>query len=660
MAKIIPFLSRLDQDRLKNIDQLVSRARNLVMTGFESIDWASSTWLITAGRLSTSPGKRQGAAAINFSTPKQLGAEALTGAWGDVVKALICLRFHSNSQAMANQRNFVTAISYVWYSAGDRELIRLNPEILTKACEAIRTGGDYAETTAYNLYKAIHEFADYCDANWLCNVTLKFRYHGASRPDSVNGREQRRLDDPDIDVTTSEKMISPEALEAIGTLYQDVPKDHPQRVYVLMLTFLAFLGRRFSELALMPEQIVGTAINGERYVYTFPGKASRGDDYTPMEKVYVPTAAEWIIEECVEEFRELSAAPRETAIEMFSVEGPDLRFLKGMADDHRLYKEDLLYFGLPNLVGANGWARKNGLAYPDPDKLTSQGIRPAKPSHYTTKAAVVAYGNSLYDQSQISHLKVDGTGRKYYAKDMLILRHMGLSSGLYTPCISMPITHAMLNRFVKVDIHELLKQYVSDDFVLKVTSHQFRHTLNTLLDEGGLSDLMQTRWFNRSNPRDTKVYQHSSPAKKALMYREMIKLGEVGGPIAETYKLIPVTHQEAYLKARVQGVHDLGPGMCTHVFAQSPCPKHLECQSGCNEYSWVKGDEASKQEVVRMYGVQVRQLEAAKEKYQSKRKGESEQWLTHVRLKMTTLELQLSDFGIDPEVLKVEVLTCEV
>ena len=143
------------------------------------------------------------------------------------------------------------------------------------------------------------------------------------------------------------------------------------------------------------------------------------------------------------------------------------------------------------------------------------------------------------------------------------------------------------------------------------------------------------------------------------MYREMIKLGEVGGPISEAYQQTPVDHKDAFLIARVRAVHDLGPGMCTHAFAQSPCPKGLECQAECNEYSWIKNSESGKAESVRMYSIQVLQVEAARQKYESKRKGQSEQWLAHAAKKLGVLERQLVDYGVDPQALRIEVLNSE-
>ena len=654
MKNVVRFISQLEQDRWSNLLALVECAKRLSMVGFEAVEWDSPTWLIQAGSLTKSPGKRPGPAEINFCYHPSVGGLPLEGSWGSAAKALMCLRFHRNSQMMSNQRNFVTAIAFVAHMAGDRELFQLNREVLEQACDAIRD--QYAASTAYNLHKAAMEFADLCDANSLCNVSLKFKYSKLHRPANVNGRQQRQLEDVENEQTVADKMISPEVLKALGVLYQDVPESHKHRLYIVMLTFLAFLGRRFSELALLPLQEIGQFANGERYIRIFPGKASRGDAPDLMDRVALPTEAEWIIEDCLVEFGVLSKAARETAVEMRRTNGPDLRFLDGFPEDYVFYKKDFLALGFPDLVGVNGWIRKQGLTVPDPNKLTSKGIRSANPPHCTERSAFIEYCNSLFDSAYVQSLKTDPQGKSYFPEDMMILRHMGTASGAYTPCIALPVTHAMLNRFIKHDIYELMKQYHPDGELDRFTSHQFRHTLNTLLDEGRLSDLMQTKWFNRKNPRDTKAYQHTSPQKKALMYREKIKLGEVGGPIAEIYESLPVERKEVFLIAKVKAVHDVGAGMCTRVFAQSPCPKGTQCQSECEEYSWLKGSESARDEVMRMYRVVVIQHETAKQKYASKRPGESGQWLIMIEKKRGVLEKQLTDFKVDIEALKAEAL----
>lgn len=645
IPKVVPFVSGLEIDRENNVRLLVERAKKIVPLGFEAVEWCASTWLVTDGPLSVSPGKRAGDASINFITPPKLGAKPFNGEWGDVIKALMMLGFHRKPTAMANIRKFVASAGCIAHFAGTTPLRALTHEILDKACAEI--SALYSESTAYGMHKSIHEFADYCDSNYLCNSLLRYRYLAFKRPLSSNSREQRRLEDAESEITKSEKMVSEKVLEAIGALFVDVPKDHNLRIYVVMLTFLAFLGRRFSELAMLPIQSFAPAPNGELRIYTFPGKASSADEPDPLEAVYVPTEAEEVIKQCMEEFEYLSRSPRLTAQRMRISNGPDLTFIPNVSSMHRFYKQDLIDLGLPNLLGLNGWARLNGFAFPDDARPNSAGVVTGRVSYFTTKEGIVGYCRSHFDRRQVMPLKIASSGKKYFAEDMLLLRFLGTSSGAYAKWIAQPISHAQLTRFIRHDIKNLVKEYVGEGLQLQFTSHQFRHTLNTLLDEGGLSELMQTHWFNRSNPRDTKAYQHSSPQKKALIFREMIKLGEVGGPLADTYHQLPVHQRDAFLLARTRAIHDLGVGICSHSFAQSPCPKGVECHAECDEFSWIKGDEAAKEETVRLYKINVVQIETATQKYSSKRPGASEQWLDFLNKKKVVMQKQLADHGVD-------------
>ena len=125
----------------------------------------------------------------------------------------------------------------------------------------------------------------------------------------------------------------------------------------------------------------------------------------------------------------------------------------------------------------------------------------------------------------------------------------------------------MVTTFLRY-LDDLVSKYASSSINSNFTSHHFRHTLNTLLDEGGLSDLLQTEWFGRKNPRDTKAYQHTSREKRALMLQEDIKKGRVGGHIVEKLKSIPITVHDAFLKAKVNAVRRIR--YLVHNFVQTP------------------------------------------------------------------------------------------
>lgn len=647
-AKVIAFIDRLEIDREANLAKLLSRAKIMKMEGFGTVDWPSPIWQIDAGRLTKQTGKNSDVATFNFLFSPKLGGAPLSRVWDDVCKALFILRFHKDNQAAPNQRNFIAAIGYIAYSAGElsQTLSTLTPQSLDDACRKISK--HYSESTAYNLHKAVAEFAGHCDANGLCRIAFKYKYAGMKRPESAGGVGHIRLDDPKVGETNNDKIIEPQVFKIIGELYQNVPREHKYRFYVLLLTLLCCLGRRYSEISLLPLQSVESDGDGGSYIRYFPRKGSAGDVFTPLRKLFLPTDVVPIVHSVFDELRILCGAARETAAEMHRTGDVDLRFIAHISDHQRLFKEDLEALGVsPTVLSVNGWIRQNNLSFFDRDCLGKSGRKPRNPPSFTNKIGVSAYCRIDFSKIYIEPIHIDQSGEKYYLKDLLFVRHLGLSSGAYSCWVATQCTHSMMTTNLRY-FADLSQMYASSSREVDFTSHHFRHTLNTLMDEGGLSDLLQTEWFGRSNPRDTKAYQHTSREKRALLLREDIKKGRIGGPIAQQYAVLPTTVQEAFLKARVTAVHDIGPGLCTHNFSQTPCPRSLECDAKCDDYSWVKGDddESRLNELKRRYTVAMIARETAEARSKTGKPGKSIDWIIHNDKKLATLSQQLKDNNI--------------
>jgi len=258
---------------------------------------------------------------------------------------------------------------------------------------------------------------------------------------------------------------------------------------------------------------------------------------------------------------------------------------------------------------------------------------------------VTAYCNKDYSGSSVTAIHIDQNGTEYFLKDLMLVRHQGLSSGSYSHWLATQCTHSMLTTFMRY-FPKLAEEYASSSVEVDFTSHHFRHTLNTLLDEGGLSDLLQTEWFGRSNQKDTKAYQHTSREKRALMLREDIKNGRVGGKLAGQVKAVPVTVRDAVLKARVQAVHDVGTGICIHNFSQLPCERHLQCSADCDDYVWAKDDKGRLEEQKRQLALTSLARETAEERLKANKPKKSSDWLAHSDKKIKTLKAQLSDNGV--------------
>lgn len=647
-VSVAQFLTRLDKDRLANFASIVKKAKSLNLEGFDFDTWDDASWTICSGRLLKLSGKNVNQVTLNFYFAPTLGGTPMDGEWADMVKAFIALRFHRSQQAAPNQRNFITAISYVVYemvSRGDR-LFQLTPEILDLASN--RLAKDYSDGVAYNMHKAIGEFGAHCDANGLCNIFLNYKFSGMKRPENTGGIGQKRLDDKETLTTGGDKLVHPKVFKIIGELYLNVPEDHKYRLYVLVLTLIAMLGRRFSEIATLPNQVVNKDDQGRSYLKYFPRKQSQGDVFTPMRNLYLPTDVVSIIEPVISELKYLCTAPRTVASEMHVNREPDLFFLFDFSDDKRFYKGDLKKLHIPiNLLDPNGWIRKNGLAFSHVQKITLKGKASKSLSWFTRKNGLIAYCKKDFNLNSLEPIHIDQHGQKYFLKDLLIVKDIGLSSGAYAHWVATQLTHSMLTTFLRY-FPELATKYASSSLDVDFTSHHFRHTLNTLLDEGGLSDLLQTEWFGRSNSRDTKAYQHTSREKRALMLRADIKDGKVGGRLAEQIKLLPIGIQDAVLSARVNAVHDVGPGICVHNFVQTPCERHLQCSADCNDYVWAKGDEGRKEELKRIYAVTLIARKTAEAKTKDQKPKKSSDWLAHNDKKLSVLSKQMADYQIEP------------
>ena len=645
--KVVPFIAILEKDRKINFNKLIEKAKMLKPEGLENLDWDKSSWIISSGRLVKLTGKNTLSSTFNFCYSPSLGGNDFIGEWDLVAKTLFILRFHRKNQATPNQRNFITAIGYVAYYATKTktDLVRLTPEIFNKACRAISK--DYSESTAYNLHKAVAEFAGHCDANKLCSVLFKYKYSKMKRPDSAGGVGFKRLDDPTALETSSEKLIDPQVFRVLGELYQYVPKDHKYRFYVLVLTLLLCTGRRLSELTLLPYQELKKDIDGQEYLNYFPRKTTEGDAFTPMRKLFMPKQVLEIVRDVIPEINDLCEPARDTANEIYRTRDIDLRFLSKINDKKRLYYYDLEKLGLsPRLLAVNGWIRQNNLSSPDPDKITKQGRRTIIPMQYTDKKGVIAY--CRHDFKDVSHrpVHIDQNRRHFYLKDLMLVKYQGLSSGTYSCWNATGCTHSMLTTFLRY-LPALAKEYASEELKVDFVSHHFRHTLNTLLDEGGLSELMQTEWFGRKNPVDTKAYQHTSREKRMLMIREDIKKGRLQGQLVDQINAAPICVQDAIAKARIQATLDVGTGICVHNFSQLPCNRHLQCSADCKDYLWVKDDKGRLEELKRQHAFTTIARITAEKKSESAKPKKSIDWLVHNDKKLKTLNEQLYASGVE-------------
>lgn len=145
-----------------------------------------------------------------------------------------------------------------------------------------------------------------------------------------------------------------------------------------------------------------------------------------------------------------------------------------------------------------------------------------------------------------------------------------------------------------------------EDRRLSLNSHSLRHLQNTELFRLGVADTIITKRYNRKSVAQSYEYDHRSLeeelsqielppetevalGEKASIVAKMIKAGKATGPLVDAFKKIQKSEGDdaayQYLKVEADGFHATPYGHCINSFTVDPCPKNLECFTGCRHLS---------------------------------------------------------------------------
>lgn len=131
-----------------------------------------------------------------------------------------------------------------------------------------------------------------------------------------------------------------------------------------------------------------------------------------------------------------------------------------------------------------------------------------------------------------------------------------------------------------------------DGSPLSITTHQFRHHLNTLAQRGGMSQQEIARWSGRADVKQNRAYDHMDEFELLGMLREhspALQLGTSLEAVAEQLATkLPMTRQE-FNQLQIPTAHITELGFCIHDFVMSPCQRFRDCIN-CTEQVCIKGD----------------------------------------------------------------------
>jgi hypothetical protein len=182
---------------------------------------------------------------------------------------------------------------------------------------------------------------------------------------------------------------------------------------------------------------------------------------------------------------------------------------------------------------------------------------------------------------------------------------------------------------------------LSNGAPVNLSTHQARHWLCTMAENGGLGELAIANWAGRARLRDNASYDHRTEAEKSQGVRDLM-IPENANILVKIKNRLPVTFEE--LGKDLPGsaiVTELG--ICEHDYAITPCHRHGDCET-CKELVCIKGFSDSLELLKSREKEVALQLEKAMRDHEMGDFG-ADRWvsnhgwrLAHIRTKIRLLE----------------------
>lgn len=518
-------------------------------------------------------------------------------------------------------------------TTGESDPILTDATVLNRAAQLVAE--KYSDAAAYRIGGQLEMLAAFMSEHKLTMVPVNWRSHITRPGDAVRvGKE--------FDERRKEKMPSQAVLDALPQVYL-MATDPAEVIISSVAAILCASPDRISEVLTLPvdcevwqkDRHTGKDVYGLRW---WPAKGA-----DPMVKWIIPSMA-GVVQEAIRKIRKVTDEARQVA-KWYEDHPGELYLAKGT--EHLRGQERLSLHELADVIGLVDGASASAWCKSYKVKVTKErGIGMVRFADVQNAViSMLPKGFPLLDT--VNGLK--------YSEALFVVRSNELHQqrGTYkcaVETVSINQINTGLGSRVEHGFPSIFSRFgfaESDGSPIKVTTHQFRHYLNTLAQAGGMSQLDIAKWSGRKDIRQNAAYDHVTPGQMVQKIRDAIgNDSTVFGPIAELSKktLIP---RDEFARLVVPTAHTTDFGYCIHDYTMSPCQLHRDCIH-CSDLICVKGDEEKerrlRQQLEEARGLLRRAEEASKDGYYG-----SDRWLEHHSSTVERLS-QLCSIIDDPKV----------
>ena len=577
MNNLALFTTIQNANAQENLDEFIRFAReDLTIFGVD-LDFDSNSWDVTQYVDIKANKKKYSLVFTGFEAGHNIKSTKLSNAMQEPFlsfsKAYVRYIFGLNPvKAISHKVLLLRCIYRALIELADNNPIFINADIANRASQLLIE--KYTPAFAYRLASQLEKLIEFLSSKKMLLAPFQWR-NPIRRPSDT-----QRIGE-EADKRREDKMPSQAALDALPQIFRMATRD----IHVIVSETTAILlasPDRINEVLRLEEkcEIIRKNKDGAE-LYGLRWRGSKGAD--SAIKDIVSSMAD-VVKEALNKIRNETKAAREVAK---WYEGnpkkvflrPELEYLRANELLTPVEAADILW-GLngPKHVTYFPFKTKkiNGKAYIEFQALENWVISQL-PSEFP-----------IYDQD--SQLK--------YSESLYVALRNQFQGGKATyTCLIEPIGTNKINAYLggrslngTPSIFDVFDFFEPNGEHIVVTTHQFRHYLNTLALAGGMSEIEVSKWSGRKDAKQTSAYDHRTSSEIVQQIRDAVGNPDKSfGPIARLGRSNLIT-RDRISQLVVETVHTTDIGYCLHNFVASPCQLHLDCIN-CQEMVCIKGDK---------------------------------------------------------------------
>lgn len=596
MSELVYFSGKADLTAKQNLSDFNRHA--VANCPFQNIVWTDNSWDISTYLIGRNQGRTKKIAHFKSQRDESGSKSAVETPFDmpflEFAKSTfseIMRRFK-----LHEFRRFLYALQAIEQSLLNAELepcvTRVNANILDEASDILRAR---FKKDAWSVGRCLERIVT------ETIIPARLVNHNLSWKSSILYQQVVRNDrlDPTMREVNTSKLPHIQSILDLAKIHHE-SESLPDNITTGFASLAMFAPSRVSEILTLPVNCITSAQGDEGEMMGISWRPAKGG--SPMTKFSTSDASEEIAKEAVKFFTVLGASARIAA--KWYAENPGQLYLPPGFEHLRgqplTLREASLILGRKTTI-QRGHARRVGL-----ELLTQKTHDPERMDELSGARGTSLFSWDSLEQTVLAKLPatfpiLDGaSGLMWHEALFLIPEHTMRPNVDAHMNVPSTITTNMLNNQlganpagVTVFSRNGLKH--RDGSPIAITTHQFRHLLNTLAQSKHLSESLIAFWSGRKHVAQNAWYDH---LPQEAFIEAYTKLGDNGpelsvqGPIVDKARAMAenngLTHSQA-LKIELGAIHSTRYGICRHDYALTPCPKDKDCTM-CGEHAVVKGE----------------------------------------------------------------------